>query len=409
MEYYKLEEGDIVNKLKKQYYDLESQIEELQSDLTFFINEKNLIRLDEQHRSTKERLDKNKIIKTQLSQNLIKINLDLKKLNYEYKNSKSIFHNLFRNRKSIEKEKNIKNNLLKSEEEKKDFENKLNEIEDKIIFFQKTIIEISAKQEKSKSFDERITIKKIKSYKDELQKLKSEIDRYVLINNKVVDELGNDIKKLNEKIKDYNYIKSQQDQLSYSDSYYRKLIHEDLEEKFGDGNITRLIKKYKYDITKLKEIIDRNYTKIQKIGHKLYNKNRIQEYCKKIIIDGNNLTYDNNNNNIGLEALLILVNYLSRNLNYEIILIFDKNFETSIDIIKEAIPHNVKLTSGNEYQDADSLITSLGNDKKDTYILSNDNFKDYSSNEIIKNNRLIKHNLSRNFIKIPLLDIILEY
>ena len=41
--------------------------------------------------------------------------------------------------------------------------------------------------------------------------------------------------------------------------------------------------------------------------------------------------------------------------------------------------------------------------------LSNDNFIEYSTNEIIKSKRIIKHDISRDFIRIPNLEINLEY
>ena len=59
--------------------------------------------------------------------------------------------------------------------------------------------------------------------------------------------------------------------------------------------------------------------------------------------------------------------------------------------------------------EADMTIIKLVENDESAYILSNDKYHDYWDSEVIRNNRIITHQITNDRIIIPELDINLSY
>lgn len=339
---------------------------------------------------------------------IIELNKKIDNLKTTIKELHSFWPNFLRNKEKIDKEKRalevitnhqiLQNDLLK---QNKSFEKKIEEeelnIEKLTILIDKyNIFDLN----QNTKFIEEISIRNID--------IEKKIENLNFKKKQILDNFKEKINELNKNIDIYNELLDFQNELNQGNSYERKLLHEKIERKFGNGNINKLLSKYKGSINNAIPYIERNIDKIRSSTDQKYRKWIVQNSCEKLLLDGNNLLYSKTNKKLGLERVLFLAHYLCE--IYDVTIVFDSNFNhNDIKILQEAIPPSVKITCANRGEKADDLLISLGNNKKNTYIVSNDNFIEYSTNEIIRDKRVIQHDISENFIRIPMLDIIKEY
>lgn len=115
---------------------------------------------------------------------------------------------------------------------------------------------------------------------------------------------------------------------------------------------------------------------------------------RRIIIDGNNLCYEGDRF-IGLAALEVLVPLLVE--RYEVTLIFDPGIRNMTFMNNQNVaakfPQVQQVHIVAHKRKADETILSLAGDDLTTYVLSNDRFIDYPEHSVVKNERLIRHEI----------------
>lgn len=135
---------------------------------------------------------------------------------------------------------------------------------------------------------------------------------------------------------------------------------------------------------------------------------------KKIVIDGSNLCYEQGQF-IGAQALAWLTQNLKN--NYEVIVVFDSGAylglgfsQTEPAVLEEKIfGKGVKIHKVQRERKADETILKYAENEKTCYVISNDRFRDYPQAEVVKNKRIIQHEILGGKIIIHQLDLALSY
>ena len=194
-------------------------------------------------------------------------------------------------------------------------------------------------------------------------------------------------------------------ELSRADnSYERAIIHERCERELGEGSPKKIINKQERII---KQIV-RDYQKAQKraleIGYKA------ARVIDTLIIDGNNMCYESGNF-VGLFPLKKVTIELQK--RFKVIVIFDSDIRSMLKSDENQIAaqfgDNVTVHVVASRQKADETILDLASNSDRTYIISNDRFKDYIDKEVVRNNRMIRHEIVDKHILIHDLNINVAY
>lgn len=409
MKKYLIEEKERINTLNLLIELKTNQLKELKSNLNKFSNQEEVKKIINVYQSLKRDLAELNIDLRLKNNEIDKISITIDLLNNLLENSKSFLDKVIKFENKKEEEERLNELIISNRKKIDQLTNGKIILQDKITEKNIKLKESEAIKKRSEAFNLQTCNLSILNIQNELKVLNKDVNYYRFIYEKIRYIEEKEIKELNRIIEKQNGLNNYKAKLSYSNGYERKQIHEELELNYGDGNINKLLNENKKKYIQLKKYIDRSIDKIRNESKKDFEKNKLKSNCKKVLIDGNNLTYDANNEKIGLTAVLYLVNHLYRNLNIDVILVFDSNFNNEIQTLKNEIPENIKITSADQSQKADDILINLGNNHLNTFIISNDNFIDYGRNEIIENNRLIKHRIENGIIQIPLLDIAIEY
>ncbi|MGB3918668.1 MAG: hypothetical protein WBL07_14645 [Thiothrix litoralis] len=250
--------------------------------------------------------------------------------------------------------------------------------------------------DRHKSFDRKFVNDKINSLNQEINLLEKDFQRVSGLKIKVDTELKavlwqiNDYESQISTIKE-NIRKAQSFEYRLNaagNSYERAIIHQDCESVFGDGSpkkITRqqegLTRKYERDLEKVKK-------RAIQIGEKFARD------IRKIIIDGNNMCYESSKF-VGLQPLTKSTNDLHK--RYEIVIVFDAAIRSQLKAndqkIRAQFDKNIKVHIVATKQKADEAILDIAFNDIFCYVLSNDRYGEYSEKEVIKNNRLIRHEI----------------
>ncbi|WP_347423976.1 hypothetical protein [Leeuwenhoekiella sp.] len=194
------------------------------------------------------------------------------------------------------------------------------------------------------------------------------------------------------------------DKLNNSNSYERKIIHNACRNEFADDQPGRVINKNRNLIQKLERDILKLKNRLVSISEK-YSKN-----IESLIIDGNNLSYQNNEF-VGIEPLISL----TKNINnkYNITVVFDSDIRSILKIddygINSRFSKDVKIHIVATNQKADETILDLASNNQSIYVISNDRYIDYLDKEVVTNERFIRHEIIDNRILIHDLDINIEW
>jgi hypothetical protein len=136
---------------------------------------------------------------------------------------------------------------------------------------------------------------------------------------------------------------------------------------------------------------------------------RASKNIKKIIIDGNNMCYEGNRF-VGINPIKCILGLLEN--KYEVVIIFDASILKHSNISRKYV--NSVFSGSNIYivntgYMADETIIKLTLDDETSYILSNDRFSEFSSESVIVDSRLIKHDVVDGQVLINDLDIQAKY
>jgi len=179
--------------------------------------------------------------------------------------------------------------------------------------------------------------------------------------------------------------------------YKRAMIHQKTNDMFQVGSPGKVISNRK----KIIEVVDR---KIKKLEDRLKIRGQIASRdVKKIIIDGNNLCYQDKMF-IGLTALRPLVQSLSS--RFEILIVFDATIRKNLDLnnrdIKEYFNGVAEVHIVANKAD-ETLLDSAAD--QDMYIISNDRFHDFPKKKVIRENRIIRHEILNGKVFVHDLDV----
>lgn len=136
---------------------------------------------------------------------------------------------------------------------------------------------------------------------------------------------------------------------------------------------------------------------------------------KKLVIDGNNLCHrrssdtaqknKGNNNFIGLDALIPLVNILKE--KYIVEVVFDNTIKRTLNIDTIASKLNLKDVHIVNNK-ADEFILDLAKDK-DSFVISNDKYAEYFDKSPVIEKRILNHEIFKNNLKIYDLNIDISF
>jgi len=183
----------------------------------------------------------------------------------------------------------------------------------------------------------------------------------------------------------------------------RAQIHEECRDTFGEDRpasvakkLTARLKHSRYELEKLEARI-------------LKDAAIAARDIQQVIIDGNNLCYDNSGF-IGLSALLEVVDDLAA--TYSIIVVFDSDIRSLLDAndasIRSEFPEYVEVHIVAGREKADLTVLSLA--KEDVvFVISNDNFKDYPDQKAVQSKRLIKHEITKERVFVHELEVDRSY
>jgi hypothetical protein len=187
-------------------------------------------------------------------------------------------------------------------------------------------------------------------------------------------------------------------------SYQRRAVHIKCEAKFGVGSPSKIIDEKKRNINK----INRD---LKKLNERINTEARRASFdIKSIVIDGNNMCYQGNVF-IGLGALRAFIAKTSN--DYQVTLIFDAGIRgilrSSNDEIKNMLGGNITVHIVATKQKADETILDFAGNEIDTYVISNDRYIDYGDKAVVKEGRIIRHEIISGILIIHDLDIKIKF
>jgi len=285
------------------------------------------------------------------------------------------------------------------------------------------------------------TLKSLSSVDTVIQKMQSDINRYKQFNrdevNAVIARTGRDI---NESKQDFSLISDlkknvdtelqpilaqkseytsaisaannkitkaqtfEQELNSAANSYERAMIHEKCEQVLGESRPKKIISKQERSIRQLQRDIVKVEKRATQIGIKAARD------IRKIIIDGNNMCYQAGKF-VGLAPLLQITSELHK--THKLIVIFDAAIRSQMSEDDDSLRAKFKNTATVHIvatkQFADETILDLALDNSQCYILSNDRFGEYQDKEVVKSNRLIRHEIVNNKVIVHDLNVNSHY
>ncbi len=385
------------NPYMQKYNRLSDSIERKKSDKNTLVNELrwfDSIDIDRLIYSLEEKEKSNNNFKT-LIENTEKeietLNRDIQKVKKFTKNLLNPSNWFDNDQKSYRKKLNGLKKELRSKQEYKEKMLKL------LLGTDKSINKISSAIAKYKCFDRQKVSDEIGKLDGEIILLKEELKRVSDKKNKVdialqpvmdqIEKYEFSILSAEEKISEAQLFERK---LSDADnSYERAMIHKECEDVLGESSPKTIIIEQQKLIRKNKKDLEKTKKRAIKIGKEA------SRDIRKIVIDGNNMCYEDGNNFVGLGPLIESTIYLHE--QYEVIIIFDSairsQLQTNDQTIKEKFNNNIKVHVVATKQLADETILDIASSDDFCYILSNDRFGEYLEKEVVKNSRLIRHEI----------------
>ena len=165
----------------------------------------------------------------------------------------------------------------------------------------------------------------------------------------------------------------------------RHTIFEECRQKFGDSSPRRIIPQRQGKLEQLKRDLEKSCRRAREVG------NKSARNIKMIVIDGNNLCYDEDKKFIGLVAIEKLLPALSP--RYSVYIVFDSGIHRLLKTdeagLHKRLGSHAKVHVVANNQKADETILDLASMDPTTYVLSNDRFADYRDKSAVKCGRTI--------------------
>lgn len=173
-----------------------------------------------------------------------------------------------------------------------------------------------------------------------------------------------------------------------SNAYERALVHEECERIFQVGSPRKVIVECEKQLRRIKRDYDKAQRRAAEIGAKAARR------IDSIVIDGNNLCYDNGTF-IGTAALDSLVPLLLQ--DYTVTIVFDSAIRRMLRVDDRALAArfggrarvHVVATGAK----ADETLLDIASGEQYSYVLSNDRFGEFNDKQVVKQRRLIRHEI----------------
>ena len=206
-------------------------------------------------------------------------------------------------------------------------------------------------------------------------------------------------------VSDISLAKAMDDEMSRAaNGYERAFIHERSKQKFGDSSPRKV------QIFKERELesIDRNIKKLTIRLEAIVEKS--SRVIRRLVIDGNNMCYDNTRKFIGLRALRPVANALAD--KYEVLVVFDASIRERLrkgdDQIVDCFATRVRVHIVATGQKADEPLLKIASEPDD-WVISGDRFVEYPEMPAVKNKRLIRHEIVEGKVLVNDLGVDLDY
>lgn len=392
-----------LNNLVRKKEDLLCKLKEAKSDLVFLKNfnpDEVLRNNDALKQSMVDGQDKlNKIDNV-----IVGKKLELAAIEMKYNSSSSFLGHIWNTIKPISRAQ--RDETKKINDELKEINLSKKKLEDDLTYI---LSELKQNLSSLKKFDE-INIEELKHtvrlLSKDVLKVKDDIEKKLVQKNKIdvvlkpFNEEISRIEKEKEKVvDDIDYLNDAINGLeSANNSYERRLIHDEVFEKFGDGNPKKMLN----EKNKIHSKIKRNIIKIETRAKSEIDKHLL--VIEKLIIDGSNLCHEGSKF-IGMAALNAIIPILVE--RYKIIIVFDSSIlrGKSLEEIQKELGDSVEVHIS---RTADETILDLVRDSE-TFVVSNDEFADYFDKKTVKNNQVLRSKNVDGMILINDLSIKMQY
>ncbi len=189
-----------------------------------------------------------------------------------------------------------------------------------------------------------------------------------------------------------------------ANSYQRAIIHNECEDSLGAGSPKKVIGQEERSIKKFERDLVKSRNRAVKIGE------TFSRDIRKIIIDGNNMCYEGNQF-VGLSPLIESCIELQK--RYKIIIVFDSAIRSQVKAgdqeIREQFGSGTTVHIVASKQLADETILDIASSDSFYYILSNDRFGEYTEKDVVKDCRLIRHEIVDSKVIIHDLNVNVRY
>lgn len=215
----------------------------------------------------------------------------------------------------------------------------------------------------------------------------------------VDDELRDIVRRIKSEEKNLNHLKSVDEELSdfeyqldnAENSYERKMVHEECEEKYGCGSPGQVRRKMNlfYQIN----VSERTLEKLYK---EAWDRGRIAAipfWCNKLVVDGSNLCFARSRDGardafIGLKALKLLIPELKKR-RFGFVVYFDHSMLESGKITRDEIMSLHDDVRIPDFGIADPHIVNEASKSKQCFILSHDKFHDLKDSDAYGGGRVM--------------------
>ena len=172
----------------------------------------------------------------------------------------------------------------------------------------------------------------------------------------------------------------------------KRNIHNECKHTLGNERPKDIIKKLKPQLESSK----RTLNKLRKEAEEV--EKNVLRVIKKIVIDGNNMCYEDKRDKskfIGLQPLIVTTSKLQT--KYKVTIVFDHDILKILNYknekaIKAYFDENITVHIVASEEKADETILGIASDDRECYIISNDRFAEYNK-EVIQNKRIIRHEI----------------
>lgn len=226
---------------------------------------------------------------------------------------------------------------------------------------------------------------------DDLERNKARADE--LLSQPLAD-LGTCLHQRAGLIKEMDWAEELDRALSHAtNSYERARIHQECEDRFGEGSPKKLLHKAKDQLKRIEREIEKLETRLETLAK------RLSHQVRTLVIDGNNLCYMNSQF-CGLAALDALVPELAK--DYRVIIIFDAGIRSLMKMndvkIARRFGQTVTVHVVATARAADETLLDIASKDSQSFVISNDRFCDFKDKAAVVEERLIRHEIVADMV-----------